>query len=104
AKLFVPAGGSVHESCGDTSAPSQVNFFAMSPPWVKLGLEMVRDMVFPPACERGEDEPGSGAMVKEKMIDEKTIDGKTINGMAHLPACGGDAKASSAGQLSWWRW
>jgi len=41
-------GGSVHVSCGDTSAPSQVNFFAMSPPSEKLGLEIERGMGFPP--------------------------------------------------------
>ena len=35
-KLAVPDGGSVHESSGETSAPSQVNFLGMSPPFGKL--------------------------------------------------------------------
>ena len=36
----MPAGGSVQESSGDTSAPSQVNFFGMSPPFGKAVLEI----------------------------------------------------------------
>src|ERR1051326_6793584 len=44
AKLFVPAGGSVQVSSGETSAPSQVNFLGMALPLGKLGLDMVIDI------------------------------------------------------------
>ena len=34
----VPDGTPRHESAGETSAPSQLNFVGMSPPWWKAGL------------------------------------------------------------------
>jgi hypothetical protein len=42
----------------------------MSPPLEKLGLEMVRDMVFPPVCERGEAEAASAPGLNDS-IDKK---------------------------------
>src|SRR5262249_46729454 len=33
ANALVPCGGAVHSNGGETSAPSQVCFFGMSPPW-----------------------------------------------------------------------
>ena len=49
AKLFVPAGGSVQASCGETSDPSQVNFVGMLPPLEKAELEIVNAMAETPA-------------------------------------------------------
>jgi len=41
-------------------------------------------MVFPPVCERGEDDPaytpGSDATIVKKTISEKVVNGTAING------------------------
>jgi hypothetical protein len=43
-KLCVPGGGVVHESAGETSEPSQVNFVGIFRPFEKLGLEIANVM------------------------------------------------------------
>jgi amino acid transporter len=50
AKLCVPCGAFVQESAGEISAPSQVNFLAISPLLGKLVLDSVNVMVLAPCA------------------------------------------------------
>src|SRR5258708_38251736 len=52
-KLCVFAGGSFQESFGETSGPSQVNFFGIASPAEKAVLVNSNDIVPPSACARG---------------------------------------------------
>src|SRR5258708_19532044 len=52
AKLWVFAGGSPQESFGETSGPSQVNFFGIDSPAEKAGLEICNAIAPPFACEK----------------------------------------------------
>src|SRR5712692_7611384 len=47
--LFVPAGGSPQLNAGETSGPSQVNFFGMSAPAVNAELFKSKAMALPPS-------------------------------------------------------
>src|SRR5260370_17437948 len=52
AKLWVFAGGSPQESFGETSGPSQVNFFGIDSPAEKAGLEICIAMAPPFAWDK----------------------------------------------------
>jgi hypothetical protein len=47
AKVCVPAGDPFQLNCGETSAPSQVNFLGIAPPAEKLGLVIEKGIVSP---------------------------------------------------------
>src|SRR5690242_3307479 len=47
AMLCMFGGGSFHFNCGETSGPSQVNFFGIASPAENVALEICRDIVPP---------------------------------------------------------
>src|SRR5438309_8147377 len=61
AKLLVPGGGSVQESGGEVSAPSQVNSLGISPPFLNAVLCKANPMCLAPGCVW--DATGSDAVV-----------------------------------------
>src|SRR5881396_3426555 len=53
-RLFVPPGGAVHSSMGETSRPSAVNCAGMESPAANAGLERTKPaMIFPPIFPPG---------------------------------------------------
>src|SRR5262249_58852522 len=74
ANAFVPAGGAVHSSAGETSAPSQVCFFGMSPPEANAALFNSKPIAVPPRRASAVRTPTAPAQLRLRRNTEPTLE------------------------------